>query len=53
MHPHNGEPDCTDLQLGALSVGLHCGLMEQRLWQMGLSGKIELIKDGEECKHRV
>ena len=37
----------------ALSLGLRCGLMEQRLWQMGLSGKIELIKDGEECKHRV
>jgi hypothetical protein len=37
----------------ALSLGLRCGLMEQRLWQMGLSGKIELIKDGEESKHRV
>lgn len=40
-------------EIMGMFLGLDCGFVEQRIWEMGKAGVISLIKDGENMKDRI
>ncbi len=40
-------------EIMSMFLGLDCGFVEHRIWEMGKAGAITLIKDGENMKDRI